>query len=550
MNLTRFRAFFLFSVLLLATLLGTVTIADAMEIKAIRVPGGIVTDDASFSAALGGNVIIMAEHDITISRDLILEAPLIIQGGEYVFNGAGCKLIRGFEKGDLITVQDGAKIELGRPKKEGEDVSLIISGAVKTIRDENGAQSCTLSEEEADIDPEAVEGALLRVSGKSQVILYYGTEMIDGHSSLSGGGVICDGGTFMSMGGIVQNCSSSRSGGCVLVQNKGHFVITLGEVKNGYAAENGGLLAIEETGEATIAGGVMTGGYAKQGGGISAFGTLDMQNGNITLCHAQQGGGVYYGFDNELIGAGLSEHTAELGGAIYIAKGVKLDITELGAESNHAEIGGAIYNCGSVTLVDGVISSNQATTMGGGFYNAVDAVLYLESGTIGSNVAAFGGGIFNAGMIEGKGISIATNRADLGEGMMNTGTLNTYQGFYCSAGNSLALLPDENGKGTLTIKEAFLPTQMPSVVPVRAVDDRFVIDYQTDLPLLSGDAAIIEACSKQMKVEKNGSSTYALDSEGRLKPIYNWILPVIIAIIAVAAIAVGAVIVVRRRRAV
>ncbi len=523
--------------------------AAATDLHAlVRVPGGTVTDDASFSAAMGGCVLIHENHDIELTRDVILEAPLVIHGGEYTFDGAGCRIIRGFEDGHLIVAEAKAKLTLGDDRKDGEDVSLQISGGVKSEFGEDGVLHLSLSEKDAGIVPENVSGALICVKEESEVVMHLGTELMDNHSKVDGAGILCDNGSFTMVNGSLTGCSSLKNGGNVLARNEGVFAMGSGLVSSGYAAECGGNIAIEEKAEVLLSTGVLQNGRADLGGGIYAAGTVVIQSAEISNNTANKGGGIYYAADNTLAGGTFAENRAVCGGAIFNHAG-SLVIKVGGAELNTAVRGGGIYNEGGMEIEDYIISKSTAEDCGGGIYNAQGATMTIHRGTVGNNDAPRGGGLFNAGDCVIRGCSIAVNSGDMGAGIMNEGSLQIYNGFYCSSGNETFLVLGENGQGSLTLMEPITAVKYPLLVPgIKTEDGGYAADYKTTAALLSGDGEAVRDAAKKFEVAANDSRFYGLTEDGRLKVKMNWILPTVLGGIGVLGITVGVILLVRRRK--
>lgn len=522
--------------ILLTAGLSSLTLAHALRSTDIHVPGGIVSSEDDFSEALGGHVIIGKEHKVTLLRDVILDAPLIIRGGEYVLDGAGCRMIRGFENGDLIVISDKAKIEFGVPKKESSDASLMITGGIVTKQDSAGGFSCS-AEIDTGIDPTKVDGALVRVTGGAEVTVYFGTELLNNHSVSSGGGIVCEGGSLILASSVVKDCSSDADGGCVFVGKDGSFSMLYGEVSGGMSQANGGNLAIAQGGEAVISSGTLSGGCSVQnGGGIYAEGELLMQECTITGNKAQKGGGIYYAGDNTVASASITENESELGGGIYHAAGA-LKLVAIGVEKNVAIAGAGLYNAATVVIDDCMIGSNTATGEGGGVFNAANATLTLQGGTIGLNQAAYGGGLFNCGVVEGKSSSISTNKGGLGSGIANVGILYFYRGFYCSTGNPILLIPSNGKNGTITLMEEILPANAPTVIPGIAVDDGYVEKYNLSASLLTGEGELVAKAAEHILVQKQGNTSYRLNEEGIVKMQINWLLPILVGVsLAVAAV--------------
>jgi len=549
MNPYRFRSGALCIVLsVLLTLLLPPVFARAIEIKPLEAPGGVVTSIRDFEQALGGHVLFPRDNEVVISRDVVLMSPLVIRGGDYLLTGAGCRLYRGFEDGNLICAEDGAKLQIGRERSESDDVSLIISGNVKTITNNNNFEFQRENEKITAFDPAHVKGALIHVSGGSKVTQYGGTAIQNNHSIEGGGGIICENGIFQLIGGELQNCSSDQDGGIILLKSKGEFLLGACTVNGGLAKGNGGILASLSDSECSIVSGTLEQGQAKQGGAIYAEGKINYQNAIITSCSAEKGGGVYYAGDNTITGLSINDCNAETGGGIYLGNGVKLTLESCNITKNSAMQGGGIFLDGTVLFKDGVISQNKAE-MGGGYYVTSQATLRTEGGTAGSNEAKLGGGIFNEGTIIGINCSIALNRAEIGEAVLNLGVLQIYQSFYCSESNSILLVLDPSGKGAITVMQSPLQSQPPYLIPGRRGDGGiYEPDYNASLPLLIGDEELVKQASSIVKIVSDGNDQYGLNESGMISRRINYLIPILIGAGVICALCAACIVTHHRRK--
>lgn len=548
---------FLISVLaLIAVLLCIITFSCFFGLRAIaateavHVPGGTVTDVESFSEALGGRVFITDDSEVILSRDVILDAPLVIRSGEYVFDGAGCKLIRGFERGDLIVVENEVKLKIGRKYKEGSDLSLVITGGVTSTLAERTVFSFTITEDDLNIDPEQVTGALLRVKDNAMVIQYSGTELRNNHSQESGAGVICDGGTFIVENGTVSGCSTNLDGGNILVINEGTFSFKNGTVFGGYALQNGGNLANMSTGNVIFIAGTISAGFAQNGGGIyAAGGSFDTQAlVNITSNVAIYGGGIYFAAPSDLVGVSISSNVAEQGGGIYNSSN-DLTLTDLQISENTAQLGGGIYNAGNISYKNVKTGKCVAESKGGGLYNAEDAVFEMNQGTLNDSEAPIGGGVFNAGTFIAYNGAIAINRGEVGSGVLNDGVFQMYKNMLVSNSNAFFLVLSETGKGSLELMESVTAAKYPLLVPgMRNEDGTYSENYGTKAALLTGNAEAIRDAAKKFSVAAKGTTRYSLTEDGVLQIQHNWLLPVVVGTVSIAVIVACIVILYRFRK--
>ncbi len=147
--------------------------------------------------------------------------------------------------------------------------------------------------------------------------------------------------------------------------------------------ENGGTLYINPNGGT----GIITGGYAVNGGGIYVEfgGALKMNDSTITANRASQnGGGIYFeenpaGADgkinvNEFFGGTINNNMATNGGGIFVGVGADTVYFKNGQTNgatitgNRAALGGGMYIAGRVSAEKLSVTSNLATSHGGGVY--------------------------------------------------------------------------------------------------------------------------------------------------------------------------------------
>ena len=104
------------------------------------------------------------------------------------------------------------------------------------------------------------------------------------------------------------------------------------------------------------------------------------------------------------------------GGAIDIASGADVTLTNVELLGNTADDGGAIANAGTLSLTDVTIDGNKAANNGGGLFNTGTAS--LNRVTISANDAdGEGGGVFNDGVsFSATNVTISGNAANRGGG--------------------------------------------------------------------------------------------------------------------------------------
>src|SRR5262249_14337233 len=83
--------------------------------------------------------------------------------------------------------------------------------------------------------------------------------------------------------------------------------------------------------------------------------------------------------------------------------------------------GGAVSNLGTLTIRNSTLSSNAASSSGGGVWIDVDAATTIVNSTISGNSAGFAGGIDSEGAVTLTNVTITGNTADVAGGIAVTG---------------------------------------------------------------------------------------------------------------------------------
>lgn len=204
-------------------------------------------------------------------------------------------------------------------------------------------------------------------------------------------------------GGAIYNYSSALSvSGCNFSGNSAQGVVTSTGISGGFGG------GIYNQGSGTIASTTFSNNSARVGGGGVAikYGTVTITGCTLTGNSAAQGGAIYgnTGVGSLTIaGCTISGNSADIGGGIWSAYASKapLTIKDSTITSNSATSkGGGLYNYGAATIQNTSITSNNGGLKGGGIFNDVSGVLTLYStSTVTGNLATDGADIFNLGRI-------------------------------------------------------------------------------------------------------------------------------------------------------
>ncbi len=490
--------------------------------EAAHAPGGTVTDRASFCAALGGEDVIR-EETLMLRKDVILDGPIVIAAGEYVLNGAGCSVTKGYAGGHLLSVMDGVSLDLGKKGYVGSDPSLLLTG----------------------FDGED-EGSLILVDGDLNV--YAGTE-------------IC-------------GYSTKEDGGCFRVGGTGMLTLYGGKFSGFRTEGNGGAVYVAENGILNVSGGTVIGCTASRGGAVYLAGRTSLVGGTFQDCKAQQGGGVYLASDQALLGAVCVENcTANDGGGVYAEKGAVLGgvtVKGCGAQrgggifldgntnSGGFEIlnctaadGAGIYIVGKLQLEQGYFSENAAQENGGCLYIAPSAYVTLNDCTFISGTAKAGGGIWNGGTLDTGCGGLLLCKAEIGSGICSTGKLIFRQSVYVSDTHVVALVSgSEPESGLLTVSGKLTAPVAAKLTLYRTENGEIVPDFTVGRTVMTGSTEDIKDASPRFLLQ-DGNKKYGVSSDGRLvrvRELPPYLLPALIAAVAVAAVASVTTVVLYRKK--
>ena len=139
---------------------------------------------------------------------------------------------------------------------------------------------------------------------------------------------------------------------------------------------------------------------AEDGGGLFVHGTSNTPNvylnnvwfsGNKTVATNDEGGAIYNAGHLDIDGGLFDGNQSKKGGGIYNASGAVLNMSNVTLSGNQATAGdgGGFYNAGTATLNHLTITTNSASTLGGGVFDS--GTLYLSNSILAGNTATSGG---------------------------------------------------------------------------------------------------------------------------------------------------------------
>ena len=343
---------------------------------------------------------------------------------------------------------------------------------------------------------------------------------------------------------------------------------------------------------------VESGEYVGRGGAICADGgALTMTSCSVESNIADNGGGVYASFETLITACGFRMNRATLsGGALYFdgdgydpqnknsapgtLTGVFIEqnssggtggaITNFGnltvsaeeityiSENTSVGDGACIYNEGLLTLNGGQLFFNKSTEGRGGIFNG--GSLIFTAAELRKNSARVGGAVYNEGEFKLTGGSIASN-VNLEKNtpqLLNRGSL-TFGGSFVIDGDIVGNCIHVDESGASVIPTIFVESKLTTAFPIKVA--RFVESKQGDsvtyslsneknASLYYGKNENVESAAAVSEVYHSGFGGYKVAPDGTLKflfpvmPLWAWLLSVL----GAAAVAVSAVIFVRKRK--
>lgn len=276
-------------------------------------------------------------------------------------------------------------------------------------------------------------GGLVDFSCPPQTINLSGTKTISANTTIDGGGDIT-----LSAGHAFR-MFQVNSGWTLTLKN---IVLTsgYGSTSNGGTIYNAGHLILENV---TIRDAGNSNFY---GAAVATFGALDVTNSKFINNNAGSGGAIYAIGSFAVVTISGSEFTgnsvassnpaSKRGGAIYIANGATLNLSNSSVYKNTGAYGSGIANDnGFLNLTDVTLAENESTGSGagGGIHNTGSASLTRVSFLDNFISSGNGGGMFNAGTATLANVWFDLNGANWGGGIANDhGTLSVTNALFTS----------------------------------------------------------------------------------------------------------------------
>ena len=292
----------------------------------------------------------------------------------------------------FIAVEGGGSLTLGHKLAIAD---LVLDG------ENNASRSNSL------VSVASITGATASLTMNDRVILQNNKT-----SSGSGGGVIIQqNGVFIMHGGIIRYNTVSNDGGGVYISNNGNFTMAGKASMYGNDAYVGGGVCIVDDGTFTMADNTaLYGNYAGNGGGvdISGAGSFTMKdnasihNNILNTLGAMHGGGIHMEVNATFTMNGNTSvygNPAKDGGGVYMEDDSTFHMNGGSINGNTvSNDGGGVYMKVRAKLImhGGSINGNTASNDGGGVYssNNEDYCFQMNGGTIYDNIALAGENLY------------------------------------------------------------------------------------------------------------------------------------------------------------
>jgi predicted outer membrane repeat protein len=490
------------------------TLASAASV--VEAPGGTVSSYEELVTALGGSdAAILEKNHLLIISDIRLSAPIVFVEGSYEIRGAGIEITADFHDNSFLIVGGEKKttLAIGNSTNDAPDVDIVFNGEGMTR-----------------------DGAFLYINNGSSVTMYKGVTMEENITSIMGGAIYCDGG-FVLYGGTITNCRSTGSGGAIA--SKGEVLLPSGIIQN-CSADFGG--AVYSEGKLSLLGTEFQNCSAQKGGAIFNTGDLQLVSSTIQSCHASQGGGLYNSGIAELKGGQILSCKTDdgEGGGAYNSGTASLKGTYF--KDNQGKNGGSYFNVGETVIQESILQDSKASAYGGIIYNDVTGKLTVKGGALSRGEAKYGGGVYNLGTFHYERGGFALNKADVGKGILNEGSLIFSQYPYLDEKNDVAIVVTEDNIHAIEIQTQMKAELICYLTPYVKNEDGYHMFYEEGIVLLVGDYA--GASASRFAVTSQNGVEWTVSSDGTLaEPIPVYFNPWFYAVILTAFVVTVAVMV-------
>jgi len=492
----------------------------------LKAPGGTVASPEELVAALGGdNAAVSKGNTITMLSDISLMAPITITKGEYILNGAGCHIDRGFDGRAMFIINDDTSLTLGNERGSDDHPSQTFNGG-------------------------GHNGSFVFITG-GELTVHVGT-LINGFESDSGA-IFIDGGKLSTLGGAVTECISTVNGGAVCMAS-GTAELNGTTLTNNKASGMGGVIYCAD-GTLTVNSCPMSYNSAATGGAIALEGGEAAAT-NFAFEYntsTEKGGTLYIGENAQmyLVEIYIVYSESKIGGGAYNSGTLVLGSGQI--TMNKADIAGGVYNTGELQMMEMTITDNEASTMCGGVYNSGNFI--MNGGGVSSN-KTYGrcGGLFNIGTFYMNEGGISSNKFKdethkYGLAIENWGSMTLSEHAFISFNNDVLVGAYPNPDGSVYRAEVIIESILTANTPIATFTPvysetgyeagDFVLDFEEGRTILTGEADILAAAKEKLAMSNDTKRTWTLNESGQMiKDGYVNGNPYIVAVILIAAAAV------------
>ncbi|MBO5040521.1 MAG: hypothetical protein J6D09_05440 [Clostridia bacterium] len=474
----------IFSVLLISLLIISAVPNSAIAAEAsATAPGGTVTTPEELVSALGTDGVVYKNGVIKIIKDVVLSKSINITSGSYVIIGEGASIKGSFDGNMFVLSGEGTGLTLGDQIAEENKSDLVFDG-------DNAVRS----------------GSVFRVEKGAKLEMCASVVIKNAMTSLSGAAVYNEG-EFTMFGGVIENCRASSSGGAIY--NAGTLTLASGNIEN-CSANDGG--AVFNEGKATFVAVTVSKCNAPNGGALYNFGEMQYLSASITECSASTKGGAVYNSGKAVIKGGkINKNVCENGegGGIYNTSELELSGSVL--SENTAQNGGNVYNSGNAVTGEGFfLTSGVASEKGGNIYNSELGIFTQSTGVINLGKAVYGGGVYNVGTYN-LGGGVYSNRAEVGEGVLNHGKLVLVDKGYVENGDDIFVVLTPENKHTVVVAESWTYNKKPVALSCGTYSDgSYEYSYSVGNKLLDIKGNI--NADKRFKLYANGTKLVISDN--------------------------------------
>ena len=365
-------------------------------------------------AALTGNA--ASPTEIVILRDITApENGMTAATGYTVPNGKHIKLT--VESGNLIITASAGDFHLF-------SVTNTVSASSLTLGPTSGGGTLKLNGGNEAAQPNRNGVYVYYASNNGSSFTMNNGVTITGFksgSSIGGGGVYLNNGTFTMNGGEISGNTATTTGGGVY----SNYSFTM----------KGGKISGNST--------TNTASNSGNGGGVymtSSASNFSMNNSSEISGNTAtgNGGGVYINSGNFTISDSgkISGNNAKSGGGVFVNDAGSIFTMsggEISSDNNTTNSGGGVYiNNGKFDMSGGKISGNTTTASGGGVYVAASGTFDMSGGTIGVTATDK-----NSATSSGGGVYVASGKFTMrGTAKISGNTANTFGGGVYVAGTS------------------------------------------------------------------------------------------------------------------